>query len=716
LREALWEGVEEPIMSHERKMLRRKSTVTGEINMYRKIVFCAIAAALLLPLSLMAAGTVSLPRTGLVSCYDEWGDEVSCAGTGQDGAIRAGVAWPATRFTSQANCITDNLTGLTWIKAVPTDRKMWQDVYVFIAAMNSQQICGYTDWRLPNINELQSLNNAGTANIVPWLTDQGFTGVGHSFYWSSTTVTSMAADYYPYHAWIIDFSLDYPRVWPWTKSQTEFVWPVRGDTTASSVPAKLWKTGQTTSVITGDDGYLQKGVAWPTGRFTTGGDGDTMVTDNLTGLVWTKDALAPGPDACTTRGAAMSWQGALDYIKCLNANNYLSHSDWRLPNQEEFLSLIDRSRFNPALPVAHPFRNVISDGSFAYWTSTTRMGLKNYAFYADLWVGFTEVKDKRTTGTGTYHYYAWPVRGGTVNTATATLTVTIGGNKKGTVSAEGLTCKTGKTTCAGAYTVGNEVVITAVPSAGYAFNNWTGCDSASDTVCRVTIAAVNAVTASFDALPNPVVAPASLSFGNLKAGATSSKSVAVTNTGGAHLIISSIDIDGSAEFTATPTGCTDSIEKGEKNCAISVTLAPTTFPAKAGNLRIYSNVTKKSPLLVKLAANAVPPKISVSPSSLNFGAVKIGETSAAMKVTIKNTGISDLSFTSIGLAETGIFAISQDGCSSHTLAQNGLCAVSLTFTPSAVPQADTTLSIVSTDPDAKRAAMTVTLKGKGKTR
>ena len=58
------------------------------------------------------------------------------------------------------------------------------------------------------------------------------------------------------------------------------------------------KTGQTTCsdesgvsrpcTGTGEDGEHQKGVAWPNPRFTDNGDG--TVTDNLTGLIWLKDA------------------------------------------------------------------------------------------------------------------------------------------------------------------------------------------------------------------------------------------------------------------------------------------------------------------------------------------------------------------------------------------------------------------------------------------
>ena len=63
------------------------------------------------------AGTVNLPRTGQTKCYDEAGTEIPCAGTGQDGEIQAGVAWPEPRFTDNGDgTMTDNLTGLKWTK------------------------------------------------------------------------------------------------------------------------------------------------------------------------------------------------------------------------------------------------------------------------------------------------------------------------------------------------------------------------------------------------------------------------------------------------------------------------------------------------------------------------------------------------------------------------------------------------------------------------
>jgi len=68
-----------------------------------------------------------------------------------------------------------------------------------------------------------------------------------------------------------------------------------------SIGTGVPKTGQTTTYGTRDDGELEKGVMWPNPRFTDNGDG--TVRDNLTGLIWTKNANCFGD---RTRVTALS--------------------------------------------------------------------------------------------------------------------------------------------------------------------------------------------------------------------------------------------------------------------------------------------------------------------------------------------------------------------------------------------------------------------------
>ena len=138
-------------------------------------------------------------------------------------------------------------------------------------------------------------------------------------------------------------------------SNPSYAWCVRGETNG---PAPVPKTGQTVSYATGDDGDLQMGVAWPNPRFTDNGDG--TITDNLTGLIWLKDANCiatnyPGFDNDGTAGDGMvTWQHALDFVAGINDGTYplcgAGKTDWRLPNVRELHSLIHYGFYNPALP------------------------------------------------------------------------------------------------------------------------------------------------------------------------------------------------------------------------------------------------------------------------------------------------------------------------------------------------------------------------------
>ena len=97
------------------------------------------------------------------------------------------------------------------------------------------------------------------------------------------------------------------------------------------------------------------GVEWPDPRFTD--NGDETVTDNLTGLMWSKDAQLISGER--------SFQDALS--SC-NELEFADYTDWRLPNMRELLSLIDYGNKWPALASDHPFLNVVS---WNYQSSTS---------------------------------------------------------------------------------------------------------------------------------------------------------------------------------------------------------------------------------------------------------------------------------------------------------------------------------------------------------
>jgi len=151
-----------------------------------------------------------------------------------------------------------------------------------------------------------------------------------------------------------------------------------------------------------------KGSAVSKPRFTNP-DGTTpilgsVVVDQVTGLMWSKDGNAPGPSACSSSEKKKTWKGAVEYVSCLNKNKYLDYSDWRLPSINELESLVNAEQSNNAAWLnSQGFNNA---QIYYYWSSTTYAYSSGYAWYVYMHGGIVGYSIKTVDG------YAWPVRGG----------------------------------------------------------------------------------------------------------------------------------------------------------------------------------------------------------------------------------------------------------------------------------------------------------------
>lgn len=119
----------------------------------------------------------------------------------------------------------------------------------------------------------------------------------------------------------------------------------------------LPKTGQTVSYQTGDDGDYEKG--WAIGqRFIpkTIGAND-IVFDRATGLMWPESGISGG-------GNNGLWDSSLVFCGALT---FAGFSDWRQPNMNELLSIMDQS-VGTGTKVYSVFINIFAAN---YWTSTT---------------------------------------------------------------------------------------------------------------------------------------------------------------------------------------------------------------------------------------------------------------------------------------------------------------------------------------------------------
>ena len=146
-------------------------------------------------------------------------------------------------------------------------------------------------------------------------------------------------------------------------------------TPESASVAPVQKTGQTTSYAAGDDGALSTGITWPNPRFKDNGDG-TLV-DNLTGLIWLKNANCDG---------TKSWQNPLTFVASIHdgvcgLNDSSVPGEWRLPNIRELHSLVNFGAADSAVYLnSSGFVAVQSK----YWSSTTDANLANEAWDVNL--------------------------------------------------------------------------------------------------------------------------------------------------------------------------------------------------------------------------------------------------------------------------------------------------------------------------------------------
>ena len=128
-----------------------------------------------------------LPATGQKKCYDAAGNEVRCPGTGQDGELQMGLAWPASRFEVRQAAVLDKLTGLYWLQDadVRSETMNWLEALHYVNKLELPGPEKGMRWRLPTINELESLVDC--SRHTPALpVEHPFENVKDT-YWSSTS-------------------------------------------------------------------------------------------------------------------------------------------------------------------------------------------------------------------------------------------------------------------------------------------------------------------------------------------------------------------------------------------------------------------------------------------------------------------------------------------------------------------------------------------------
>jgi subtilisin family serine protease len=167
--------------------------------------------------------------------------------------------------------------------------------------------------------------------------------------------------------------------------------------------------------------------------------------------------------------------------------------------------------------------------------------------------------------------------------------------------------------------------------------------------------------------------PSSLAFPpQLVSSTSTAQTLTYSNTGDLPVSISGISVTG--DFAETST-CGASLSAGT-NCSISVTFTPTARGTRTGTFSITGNINSSAVLTGTGQASAV----SISPTSLNFGSLVVGTTSAPQNVTITNTG--DLPFYVMGPSYGSPLTVTTNCPLLSNIDPGMSCIFSVTFTAS----------------------------------
>jgi len=206
--------------------------------------------------------------------------------------------------------------------------------------------------------------------------------------------------------------------------------------------------------------------------------------------------------------------------------------------------------------------------------------------------------------------------------------------------------------------------------------------------------------------PNISVAPSSVNFGPVSVTQTANSNITITNIGDAPLTVSSITSP-SPDFSLTTPALPAVIPS-----LGSITLTASFSPASLGNqnssFTINSDALNNPVVTVNLTGEGVS-NISVTPLSVDFGTVPVGQTSGASDVVIENSGTGNLTISGIS-APSGDFSVTNDPLP-IVLPPLGTTTVNAFFSPTSPGVHNSSFDISS---DAIGApTVTVNLQGEG---
>lgn len=274
----------------------------------------------------------------------------------------------ASRFTDNGDgTITDCVTGLMWQKE--TNPRMGpKDAEGFCANL---KLAGYTDWRLPNIKELNTILNLDV-NSSSWLFPQF--PVPENEKMLHYAANGMFENNF---AWVTNFTMGYDGYYggrdaPLLSRAVRYADAAKTAPASKEKPFIITHTGQKNAFdLKGREVAIDRIWGLDAQRIWTEQDFETAeqgraVLDRVNGLLWDN----------AHEELMLNWNEAQEYIAALNEKSYLGHNDWRLPSREELRSLAVYDDVQPAIN-RNAFASCAAD---FYWSATASKNDGNLAW------------------------------------------------------------------------------------------------------------------------------------------------------------------------------------------------------------------------------------------------------------------------------------------------------------------------------------------------
>ena len=149
--------------------------------------------------------------------------------------------------------------------------------------------------------------------------------------------------------------------------------------------------------------------------------------------------------------------------------------------------------------------------------------------------------------------------------------------------------------------------------------------------------------------PDIDVAPASVDFGDVRAGLSASGQVTVRNVGSAALHVNGLTLSGASAFKMVDAPATPLTLNSGTSFILTLSYGPSGPGPDSGTLEIDSDDSEEPTTLVPLAGRGVAPLLEVQPASIDFGQVSVGS-QADRTVSVRNAGNADLTLQAPSLA------------------------------------------------------------------